>query len=55
MICNLLWIALDQWVNGYKFAKKELTNIVEFIKKEYEDIKIRVAFVGYRDFCDKNY
>ena len=34
-------------------AKQTIFQIINNITTQYKDLAIRVAFVGYRDFCDK--
>lgn len=43
--------SMQSWINA---TKNELFNIIDTIRTEYPFIDIRVSFVGYRDFCDKN-
>jgi len=43
--------SMDEWVDA---AKEELKKIIDYVLKEYKDTKVRIAFVGYRDHCDKN-
>lgn len=43
--------SMQSWIDA---TKNELFNIINAIKEEFTSILIRVGFVGYRDFCDKN-
>ncbi len=43
--------SMGSWIEA---CKNELINIVNFITQEQKGTKIRLAFVGYRDHCDKN-
>lgn len=42
--------SMDKWIEA---CKNELKTIVDYILSEHEGTKIRIAFIGYRDFCDK--
>lgn len=42
--------SMTPWINT---AKDFCTNIVQRFKKEFNNYKLRVGFVGYRDFVDK--
>ena len=35
-------------------SKDQLAGIIQNIRKTYDDLKVRVCFVGYRDFGDRN-
>lgn len=43
--------SMQSWINA---TKNELFNIINNIRDEFACISIRIAFVGYRDFCDKD-
>lgn len=41
--------SMSAWIER---AKNTLKQIIDNIQKEFSKLKVRVAFVGYRDFCD---
>ncbi len=34
-------------------CKDELKNIITHVKSQHEGVVVRIAFIGYRDICDK--
>lgn len=43
--------SMSPWIEA---AKKELKSIIDIIVEQHTGIKIRISFVAYRDFCDKD-
>jgi len=43
--------SMCSWINR---SKETLADILKNIKKDYAGLKVRVAFVGYRDITDSN-
>ena len=43
--------SMSAWIEA---SKKELKNIITCIQEQYQGIKVRISFVAYRDFCDKD-
>jgi hypothetical protein len=43
--------SMASWIEA---AKKELFYILDFVDQSFPNTKIRISFVGYRDYCDKN-
>ncbi len=37
------------WIDA---CKKEINSIIDYVRNQYLDIKIRVSVVGYRDFSE---
>jgi molybdenum cofactor biosynthesis enzyme MoaA len=42
---------MGKWIER---SKETLKGIIENVRKDYEGLKVRVAFVGYRDINDKS-
>lgn len=42
--------SMDPWI---KEAKDSIKFLIDSIKSEFNDSKIRLSFVGYRDFSEK--
>jgi hypothetical protein len=38
-----------RWIEA---CKKEINSIIDYVRNQYLDIKIRVSVVGYRDFSE---
>ena len=51
-VCLLLdeTASMMSWIEG---SKETIKGIIENIKKDYEGLKVRVSFIGYRDINDK--
>eukprot|EP00924_Labyrinthula_sp_SR-Ha-C_P016240 maker-scaffold_52-augustus-gene-1.0-mRNA-1 protein AED:0.16 eAED:0.17 QI:0/0/0.5/1/0/0.5/2/1605/861 len=43
--------SMSPWIS---LCKQTLTNIIDAAKDDHPELSVRVAFVGYRDFMDKN-
>jgi len=43
--------SMGDWIEE---AKKILIKLIDDLVKRFKGFTFRVAFVGYRDFCDKN-
>jgi hypothetical protein len=41
--------SMSSWISA---AKNELKSIIEFVKNEHSNTKVRISFIGYRDHCD---
>ena len=42
--------SMDPYID---LTKNKINSILEQIKEEYPNVTIRIGFLGYRDFCDK--
>ena len=55
--CDLLLImdttgSMKKWINE---AKKRLSDIIEHFRKKYRRYKLRIGFIGYKDFGDEGH
>ncbi len=42
--------SMSSWIAK---CKDELKNIIAHVKSQHEGVSVRIAFIGYRDICDK--
>ena len=50
LICDCTG-SMGSWMNR---AKETLRDIIKNVLEAHKELKVRIAFVGYRDFCDGN-